>query len=605
MGEKALRKRQEVPEEYKWKLSDLFVSDQQWEEEVQVVYRLAEELDACRGTLGKSAKALLSFLEKRDELSYYLARVYVYANESYHQDTADARYQGFSAKADSAMVAVSSAISYADPEILAIPEETLNCFYREEPKLEKYQRAIDVILREKEHILSAEEENILAEAGEMAVGPGNIYSMFNNADITFPSITDVEGNRIRITHGNFIKLMNHKDRSLRKQVFRGVYHTYEKWGNTIAATFVSNLKQENFFAKMRRYSSVRAMHLSYGNIPEKVYDNLIETVHKHLAAMHRYMTLRKKILGVDHLHMYDLYVPLVADIDAEYPYEEAKKVVTKALAPMGEEYVSILKEGFESGWIDVYENENKKSGAYSWAAYGTHPYVLLNQQDNLESMFTLAHEMGHAIHTYYSNKNQPVTYADYLIFVAEVASTCNESLLNHYLLNTEKDEKKRNYILNHYLEAFRTTLFRQTMFAEFEMIVYNRLAGGESLTKDDLNRIYHDLNVLYYGPDVVVDPEIDCEWMRIPHFYNAFYVYQYATGFSAAVAFSKKILEEGESAVERYIGSFLSGGCSKDPIDLLADAGVDMSTPKPVEDALSVFEEYLGEFEKRMEQEVL
>jgi len=441
----------------------------------------------------------------------------------------------------------------------------------------------------------------LQRQGRLLWGPGNIYAMFNNADLTFPSITDVEGNRIPITHGNFIKFMNDKDRSLRKQVFRGVYHAYAKWGNTIAATFVSNLKKEHFFAKIRGYSSVREMHLSAGNIPEAVYDNLIEAVHRHLPAMHRYMALRRKILGVEHLHMYDLYVPLVSDIETEYPYEEAKEIVAKALAPMGEEYVSVLRQGYDNGWIDVYENENKKSGAYSWAAYGTHPYVLLNQQDDLESMFTLAHEMGHAIHTYYSNKNQPVTYAEYLIFVAEVASTCNEALLNHYLLETEQDGKKYRYILNHYLEAFRTTLFRQTMFAEFEMIVHGKIAGGETLTKEDLNAIYHDLNVLYYGPDMVVDAEIDCEWMRIPHFYNAFYVYQYATGYSAAVAFSRKILEEGKPAVERYISEFLSGGCSKDPIDLLAAAGVDMSTPQPVEDALGVFENYLEEFERQME----
>ncbi len=600
MGEKALRKRREIPDAYKWNLQDMFATDEQWEEEVQKVYDLADDLTGFRGKLGESAEALLSFFQKKDELSYYLARVYVYANESYHQDTADAKYQGYSLKADSAMVTANAATSFADPEILAIPEERLKKFLEEEPKLQQYRRAVEVILRDKEHTLSAVEENLLAEVGEIAVGPGNIYSMFNNADIRFPSFTDVEGNRVQITHGNFIRFMHDKDRSLRKRVFRSVYQTYEKWGNTVAAMFVSNLKQESFYARMRKYPSVRAMHLSHGNIPESVYDNLIASVHKHLPAMHRYMALRKKILGVEHLHMYDLYVPLVPDTDASYSYEEAREIVAKALAPMGEEYVSILREGYEDGWIDVYENENKRSGAYSWAAYGTHPYVLLNQQDDLESVFTLAHEMGHAIHTYYSNKTQPITYADYLIFVAEVASTCNESLLNHYLLQTENDTQKKKYLLNHYLEAFRTTLFRQTMFAEFELIVHGKIAQGESLTKEDLNQIYHDLNVLYYGPDVVVDPEIDSEWMRIPHFYNAFYVYQYATGYSAAVAFSQKILEEGQPAVDAYIHNFLCGGCSKDPIELLAAAGVDMSTPEPVEDALLVFEENLNLFEEQM-----
>lgn len=600
MEDRKLRKRQEIPEEYKWKLTDLYETDEQWEDEVGKAKALCEEIRGFSGRLGQSGKNLLDFFRMEDELSRLAARICVYANESYHQDTADARYQSFASTSDSVMVLVSSATSFADPEILAIPEETLEQFYREEPELAAYRRKIDRILRDKAHTLSPAEEEILAEAGEIAVGPGNIFSMFNNADIKFPSITDVEGNRIQITHGNFIKFMNDKDRSLRKQVFRDVYHTYAKWGNTIAAVFTSNLKQENFYAKMRKYPSVRAMHLSQGNIPEKVYDNLIEAVHKHLPAMHRYMALRKKLLGVEHLHMYDLYVPLAKDVGENYSFEEAAEIVTKALAPMGEEYLSIVREGLTGGWIDVYENENKRSGAYSWAAYGTHPYILLNYQGDLESVFTLAHEMGHAVHSYYSNSHQPITYADYLIFVAEVASTCNEALLNHYLLENEKDQKKQAFLLNHYLENFRTTLYRQTMFAEFEKIVHEKIQAGESLTMESMNQIYHDLNVLYYGPDMVVDPEIDYEWMRIPHFYNAFYVYQYATGFSAAVAFSKKILGEGKPAVDAYIGNFLCGGCSKDPIDLLAAAGVDMSTPNPVEEALTAFEECLDRFERQM-----
>lgn len=600
MSENQQCKRSEVPEALKWKLTDLYASDDLWEKEVDAIGSLSKQIADYAGKLGDSADTLLHFLKERDTLLQLMSRMYVYANQSYHQDTADAHYQAYAAKAESVRVEVSASLSFADPEILAIPEERIAKFYEEEPELEKYRRAIDVIMRARAHTLSAEEESILAAAGELAASPENIFSMFNNADIRFPYITDVEGNRIQITHANFIKFLNDKDRSLRKEAFRGVYHTYAKWGNTLAAVFVSNLKQERFYAKMRKYPSVCAMHLSEGNIPEAVYDNLIETVHRHLPNLHRYMALRKKILGVEHLHMYDLYVPLVAEVDQKIPYEEAKETVAKALAPMGKAYTDILREGYENGWIDVAANANKRSGAYSWGAYGTHPYVLLNQQDDLESMFTLAHEMGHAIHTYHSDKAQPVTYAGYLIFVAEVASTCNECLLNHYLLSQEENGDKRNYILNHYLESFRTTLFRQTMFAEFEKIVHEKTAQGESLTMEDLNQIYHDLNVLYYGPDVVVDSEIDYEWMRIPHFYTAFYVYQYATGFSAAVAFSKKILEEGQSAVDRYVKEFLSGGCSKDPIDLLAAAGVDMSTPKPVDDALSVFAKYLDEFEKQM-----
>lgn len=600
MSENQQCKRSEVPEALKWKLTDLYASDDLWEKEVDTIGSLSKKIADYAGKLGDSADTLLHFLKERDTLLQLMSRMYVYANQSYHQDTADAHYQAYAAKAESVRVEVSASLSFADPEILAIPEERIAKFYEEEPELEKYRRAIDVIMRARAHTLSAEEESILAAAGELAASPENIFSMFNNADIRFPYITDVEGNRIQITHANFIKFLNDKDRSLRKEAFRGVYHTYAKWGNTLAAVFVSNLKQERFYAKMRKYPSVCAMHLSEGNIPEAVYDNLIETVHRHLPDLHRYMALRKKILGVEHLHMYDLYVPLVAEVDQKILYEEAKETVAKALAPMGKAYTDILREGYENGWIDVAANANKRSGAYSWGAYGTHPYVLLNQQDDLESMFTLAHEMGHAIHTYHSDKAQPFTYAGYLIFVAEVASTCNECLLNHYLLSQEENGDKRNYILNHYLESFRTTLFRQTMFAEFEKIVHEKTAQGESLTMEDLNQIYHDLNVLYYGPDVVVDSEIDYEWMRIPHFYTAFYVYQYATGFSAAVAFSKKILEEGQSAVDRYVKEFLSGGCAKDPIDLLAAAGVDMSTPKPVDDALSVFAKYLDEFEKQM-----
>lgn len=593
MSEKRLRKREEIPQEYMWKLEDMFATDEQWAEESKKVEELAKELATFEGTLSLNAARLLQYFEKQDELNYYLTRVYVYANMRYHQDTAVSKYQGFSTKADTLSVMASSATAFGEPEILAMPVETMDSFYQSEQGLEKYRRAIDEIQRQRVHTLSPEEESILAEVGELAVSPSNIYSIFNNADLRFPYITDVEGNKIRITHGNFIDFLKSKDRSIRKQVFRDVYGAYKKWGNTISTTFISHLKKECFYAKMRNYPSVRAMHLDRGNIPECVYDNLIETVHKYLPALHKYMAFRKQELDVEHLHMYDLYIPIVKGVDKKYTIEEAKELVIKALAPMGEQYVTKLTEGMNNGWIDVYENENKRSGAYSWGAYGTHPYVLLNHQENLDSVFTLAHEMGHAMHTYYSNENQPITYADYLIFVAEVASTCNESLLMHYLLENATDEQEKKYLINHYLESFRTTLFRQTMFAEFEKIVHEKMAAGEGLTKDDLNKIYYDLNVLYYGygRDMRVDEEIAYEWMRIPHFYSSFYVYQYATGYSAAVAFSKKILEEGEAAVEKYITNFLCGGGSKDPIDLLKDAGVDMSTPQPIEDALQVFAE--------------
>lgn len=596
MNNNKVLKRDEISDEYKWNLEDMFASDELWEEEYEQTKELCNKIASYQGKLTESAATLLAYFQDTDEADYHLERIYVYANERYHQDTAVSRYQGYASRADSLMVMAESSSAFAEPEILEVSEETIDAFYKEQPELLKYQRAIDEILRKKAHTLSKEEEKILADAGEIAVGPENIFSMFNNADIRFPAIKDTEGNELPVSHGTFIQFMENKDRNIRKQAFESMYHTYQQFGNTVASIFTSHLKQEHFFAKTKKYDSVRAMHLDQGNIPEGVYDNLIETVHKHLPAMHRYMAERKKLLGVEELHMYDLYTPLIDDYDKKYTYEEAKETVLKGLAPMGEEYLSILKEGLSGGWIDVYENENKRSGAYSWGAYGTHPYVLLNHKDNLNSVFTLAHEMGHAIHTYYSNKTQPITYSGYLIFVAEVASTCNEALLMQYLMKNAADEKERRYLINHQLEEFRTTLFRQTMFAEFEQIVHKKIADGEALTQEALNKIYHDLNVLYYGPDVVVDEEIDYEWMRIPHFYTSFYVYQYATGYSAATAFSKLILEGGQPAVDRYVTNFLCGGCSKDPIELLRNAGVDMSTPEPVDAALQVFEEYLAMF---------
>ncbi len=590
---KELRSRSEIPKQYKWNMQDMFATDELWEEEAQKLLDLAKEMEQYKGRLSEGPAILLEFFRKIDEMSYHAERVIVYAGQKYHEDTAVSKYQGYSAKADSISVAISSATSFMQPEILGMDEALLENFFKEEPGLEHYRRMVEQILRDKEHTRSGEVEEILALARDMAMAPSNIFSMFNNADLKFPSVTDVEGNRIQITHGNYISLIESKDRSLRKEVFCGLYGEYKKHANSVAAMFQAQLKQENFYAKVRNFPSVRAMHLHNGNIPESVYDNLIETVHKHLPAMHRYVSLRKKLLGVERLHMYDLYVPVVEETGKKYPYDEAKEMVKAAISPMGEDYVAVASEGMDHDWVDVYENENKRSGAYSWGAYGTHPYVLLNHQDNLDSVFTLAHEMGHAMHSYYSDKNQPITYAGYLIFVAEVASTCNEALLMHYLLENTSDEVERRYLINHQLESFRGTVFRQTMFAEFEMIVHKRIADGESLTKEDICKIYHDLNVLYYGPDMIVDEEIDYEWMRIPHFYTSFYVYQYATGYSAAIAFSKKILEEGKPAVDRYIENFLSGGSSKDPIDLLKAAGVDMSTPEPVDDALVVFESYL------------
>lgn len=593
---KQLLNRDEIEEKYKWKLEDIYESDVLWEEELSKANEIVEQISKFQGTLASSAQNLLDFFKESDNLDYYVDRVYVYANQRYHQDTTVSKYQGYAANAELLLVNASGATSFANPELLEISDEKLESFYQEKPELLKYKRLIDEIKRTKDHVLDKKSEEILAKASEIAMGPDNIFHMFNDADIKFPKIKDENGNEVELSHGNFIHYMQSYDRRVREDAFKCLYSSYKAYGNTVSAIFTSNLKQENFYSQLRNYSSSRAMELDKSEIPESVYDNLIETVHKHLPALHKYLKDRKNTLNVDKLHMYDIYVPLVQGVEKEYSFEEAKEIVADALQPMGDEYVSILKEGMNSRWIDVYENRNKRSGAYSWGTYGTHPYVLLNYHGKLNDVFTLAHEMGHSMHTYFSNKNQPITYAGYKIFVAEVASTCNEALLMHYMLEKTDDVKIRKYLLNHQLEEFRTTLFRQTMFAEFEHIVHSKIQAGEALTMEKLNKIYHDLNVLYYGKDMVVDEEIDYEWMRIPHFYTPFYVYQYATGYSAATAFAKIILEGKEEAANRYIKEFLCGGSSKSPIELLKAAGVDMSSSEPVDKALESFEEYLKEY---------
>jgi oligoendopeptidase F len=593
---KQLLNRDEIEEKYKWKLEDIYESDVLWEEELSKANEIVEQISKFQGTLSSSAQNLLDFFKESDNLDYYVDRVYVYANQRYHQDTTVSKYQGYASNAELLLVNASGATSFANPELLEISDEKFESFYQEKPELLKYKRLIDEIKRTKDHVLDKKSEEILAKASEIAMGPDNIFHMFNDADIKFPKIKDENGNEVELSHGNFIHYMQSYDRRVREDAFKCLYSSYKAYGNTVSAIFTSNLKQENFYSQLRNYSSSRAMELDKSEIPESVYDNLIETVHKHLPALHKYLKDRKNTLNVDKLHMYDIYVPLVQGVEKEYSFEEAKEIVADALQPMGDEYVSILKEGMNSRWIDVYENRNKRSGAYSWGAYGTHPYVLLNYHGKLNDVFTLAHEMGHSMHTYFSNKNQPITYAGYKIFVAEVASTCNEALLMHYMLEKTDDVKIRKYLLNHQLEEFRTTLFRQTMFAEFEHIVHSKIQAGEALTMEKLNKIYHDLNVLYYGKDMVVDEEIDYEWMRIPHFYTPFYVYQYATGYSAATAFAKIILEGKEEAANRYIKEFLCGGSSKSPIELLKAAGVDMSSSEPVDKALESFEEYLKEY---------
>lgn len=598
MGEiEKLPARSEIAEADKWALEDLFLTDADWEAAVKQLEEQLAQLKGYAGKVSASADALYAYLTLADETENLFEKVLVYSNEKMHEDMGNSTYQGYAAQAQAATTRLSAAEAFFEPELLAMEESRLQGFLKEDPKLEKYRLLIDRIWRRKEHTLSAAGEEILAKTYEMATAPDDIFSMFNDADAKFGTIRDENGKEVELTHGRFGGFMESSDRRVRKEAFEALYQTYDQFKNTLAATYSANVKKAKFYADVRKYPSALAAALAPGNIPTEVYDNLIETVHRFLPAMYRYVALRKRALGVEELHMYDVYVPLVADQTKKIPFAEAKEIVKRGLAPMGEEYVSHLEEGFDHRWIDVYENRGKRSGAYSWGAYGTHPYVLLNYQGKLDDVFTLAHEMGHALHSWYSNANQPYVYSGYLIFVAEVASTCNESLLMQYLLKESKDKKEKAYLLNHFIDQFKGTLFRQTMFAEFEKITHEMYAKGESLTAERLCAVYMDLNRKYFGEEMVSDPQIALEWARIPHFYTEFYVYQYATGFSCAIALSKRILEMGEAGVADYM-KFLKGGCSKDPIELLKMAGVDISTPKPVEDALQLFEELVSELEE-------
>lgn len=598
---KTLPKRSDVPAEFKWRLEDIYPTDNDWEADVQKAKELTGKIAEMKGTLATSGKQLLAVLTLQDELLKTLDQVYVYARMRRDEDNANSKYQGLTDKATSLSTQVYGSISYIQPEILAIPTEDLQTWLKEVEGLEHYRILLEEITRFKPHTLSAEEEALLANMSEIASSPSKIFGMLNNADMKFPMITDENGEEVELTKGRYTQFMESKDRRVRKEAFEALYGTYGKFRNTIAASLTSAIKGDVFYARTRKYPSALYAALFADNVELPVYDNLIATIHEHLPLMHRYIALRKKLLGVDELHMYDLYVPIVPETDMKIPYDQAVTTIKEALHPLGEEYGRILEEGFSNGWIDVHENEGKTSGAYSWGAYTTHPFVLMNYQDNVNNMFTLAHEMGHALHSYYSNHAQPYTYADYKIFVAEVASTLNEALLMNHLLETTTDKKQRMYLINHYLEQFRGTVFRQTMFAEFEKLIHAKEEQGEPLTADSLSEMYRELNVAYHGPDTVVDSEVDLEWARIPHFYRGFYVYKYATGFSAATSLSKQILEEGQPAVDRYL-QFLKGGSSDYPLNLLKGAGVDMTSPTPIAEALSVFKELLEELEQLVEQ---
>ena len=589
------KQRSEIAQQDKWRIEDIYATDEAWEADYNECIRRAQEKCAYQGRLAESALILYQALKESDEADLLVEHVYVYAFMKYYEDTANAVYQEMSGRAQAAVTKLSEKYAFLTPEILAIDEKKMQ-EYLNSDTLALYRHALKDILVKKDHALSEKEERLLAMAGQVTASPNEIFSKFNNADVKFGTILDEDGNEVELTNGRYSVFMESNDRSVRENAFKALYRQYGNFKNTLAATYYANVKQACFYAKARKYDSTLQMYLSGSFIPEKVYHNLIETVHNNLDKMHAYVSLRKQVLGVDELHFYDIYAPMVSDITMKIPYEEAKDIALKALAPLGEEYLSKVKEGFESGWVDVYENTGKRTGAFSWGTYGVHPYVFLNYTDTLNDVFTLVHEMGHAMHTYYSNANQPYPYAGYRIFVAEVASTCNEALLMQYLLKNCTDASEKKYLMNHYFEQFKGTLFRQTMFAEFEMITHKMAEDGEVLSTQALCDVYRKLNEEYFGADMVIDDEIALEWSRIPHFYTPFYVYQYATGYSAAIAIASKIFKGDEKTLKGY-KQFLSGGCSMHPIDLLKLCGIDMESPQVIQEALDVFGKLLEEWD--------
>lgn len=595
-----VRERSEIPQEYKWAVEDLFPSDEAWEKALEELKTEEESLTAYAGRLGESGQMLYGYLQKMEAVNAKGHLLRNYAARRHDEDTRNTFYQGMVGKYTAVAVAMNTACSFEIPEIMAIPDEKLETFYVECPELERYRRYLNNQLRQKEHNLSAAEEKLLASVGGVSQSPEKIYEAMMDADLQFPDALDKDGVSHPVSHGTFVPLQRSDDRMLRENAYHSLYGSLRKFSNSAAAMLNAQNLQLDFFAKARKYPSALEAALDGNNVPTSVYHNLIQTVHRNLDQFHRYVRLRKKLLGVEELHFYDVYTPLLTGVEKKIPYEQAQETVYDALAPLGDYYRGILKEGFENRWIDVYENQGKRSGAYS-AGGAVHPYVLLNFAENLDSQFTLAHEMGHAIHSYLSNKNQHPIDSHYVIFVAEVASTCNEALLMQYLLNRTTDKQEKAYLLNHFLEELKGTVFRQTMFAEFELFLGRMTVEGKTLTAEVLSEEYKRLNREYFGDAMVVDDEIGMEWARIPHFYYDYYVYQYATGYSAAIAISRKILREGESAVQDYL-KFLSGGCTKSPIDLLKGVGVDMTSPEPVEDAMKLFGELLDELEALTEE---
>lgn len=591
----AYESRDEIDERYRWDLSSIYADDEAFLAALEEAKGCATKLAAYRGKISQSPEELLAYLQLSDEAGVELGKLVNYAQRKLDEDTRKATYQDYSAQVISVYTEVSSATSWFAPELLKLDDAQMEQFFVACPELELYRRALHMVFRQRGHILGDAEEELLARAQDMAMQPEHIFSLFNDADLTFEDAIDAQGETHPVTHGTYVPLMMSDDRVLRKSAYTSLYAAYEQFRNTAAATLGAQAKQLKFYTDARKYPTALEYCLDQNEVPTEVYTNLISCVHEHFAPMHKYVELRKQVLGVDELHFYDLYVPIIEDVDMEFTYEEACDLILEALEPLGEDYLEIVREGLSKRWIDVYETPGKCSGAYSAGGYGMHPVILMNFQGQLDDVFTLIHEMGHSIHTYLSCKTQPSVYSDYVIFVAEVASTVNEALLTQHLLKTRTDPRERAYILNHFLEQFKGTLYRQTMFAEFELAFNEIAARGEGITAEALGEIYRELNASYYGPDIVVDDQIAVEWARIPHFYYQYYVYQYATGFSAAIALSNRILKEGASAVADYLG-FLSGGSSKTPIELLKGAGVDMTTPEPTAQALAYFDELVDEF---------
>ncbi len=601
MEVKQLPKREELPENLTWDLTKIFSSDQEFDEKYLELSEELKQSEKHKGTLDQGASQFLNAIEFVLRVYRQTEVIYVYAHLKNDQDTGNTDYQALYARASSLFSKVSEAVSWFEPEILQLSDDQIWQYFKEEPKLEVYRHYIQQIVDNRAHVLSAEQESLLAGAGEIFDASSDTFAVLNNADLVFPTIEGENGEIVQLSHGVYGQLLESTDRRVREAAFKGLYSVYEQFRNTFASTLGTHIKGHNFKAKVRNYSSAREASLSNNHIPESVYDTLVDVVNKHLPLLHRYMELRKRLLEVEKLHMYDLYTPVLGEAPITFTYEEAKEKALEALKPMGEEYMAIVEKAFSERWIDVVENKGKRSGAYSSGSYDTNPYILLNWHDTLDQLFTLVHEMGHSVHSYFTRSNQPYVYGDYSIFLAEIASTTNENILTEYLLETEKDPRVRAYVLNHYLDGFKGTVFRQTQFAEFEHFMHTEDEKGVPLTSEYLSDSYGKLNAKYYGPAVEEDPEIKFEWSRIPHFYYNYYVFQYSTGFSAASALAKKILNQEPEALENYL-AYLKAGNSDYPVAVMKKAGVDMTQAAYIEDAMSMFEQRLNELEELIDR---